>query len=177
MCRLPPFQSAGRLSDRRVPDQPEWMVQLLGPRRYRRPRGTANKRETRAAQNLPDAQAPDRARTENYEPSYFAPSFQKGGHATKARRPTRAAALSGIFGVAQTSKRLSVITDALVAMEHAVRHSALSIATIYERVCDFLARRVAARGIIRFSWDVVYGACGLLRLERLPLTAASCALR
>jgi RNA-directed DNA polymerase len=50
---------------------------------------------------------------------------------------------------------------------------------VYERVRDFLARRhkVAGRGINRFSCDVVYGERGLLRLERLPLTAPSCALR
>jgi RNA-directed DNA polymerase len=45
---------------------------------------------------------------------------------------------------------------------------------VYERVRDFLARRhkVAGRGTRRFSCDVVYGERGLLRLERLPLTAA-----
>src|SRR2546421_3318939 len=50
---------------------------------------------------------------------------------------------------------------------------------VYERVRDFLARRhkVAGRGTRRFSCDVVYGERGLLRLERLPLTAAPCALR
>jgi RNA-directed DNA polymerase len=50
---------------------------------------------------------------------------------------------------------------------------------VYERVRDFLARRhkVAGRGTIRFSCDVVHGERGLLRLERLPLTAPSCALR
>jgi RNA-directed DNA polymerase len=50
---------------------------------------------------------------------------------------------------------------------------------VYERVRDFLARRhkVAGRGTIRFSLDVVHGERGLLRLERLPLTAPSCALR
>jgi len=44
---------------------------------------------------------------------------------------------------------------------------------VYERVRDFLARRhkVAGRGTHRFSLDVVYGQHGLLRLERLPLTA------
>jgi RNA-directed DNA polymerase len=44
---------------------------------------------------------------------------------------------------------------------------------VYERVRDFLARRhkVAGRGTRRFSCDVVYGDRGLLRLERLPLTA------
>ena len=49
----------------------------------------------------------------------------------------------------------------------------------YERVRDFLARRhkVAGRGTRRFSYDAVYGELGLLRLERLPLAAASCALR
>ena len=46
---------------------------------------------------------------------------------------------------------------------------------VYERVRDFLARRhkVAGRGTIRFSGDVVYGECGLLRLERLPRSASS----
>jgi RNA-directed DNA polymerase len=50
---------------------------------------------------------------------------------------------------------------------------------VYERVRDFLARRhkVAGRGTKRFSCDVVYGALGLLRLERLPLTATPCASR
>jgi len=49
----------------------------------------------------------------------------------------------------------------------------------YERVRDFLARRhkVPGRGTRRFSYDTVYGELGLLRLERLPLAAASCALR
>ena len=50
---------------------------------------------------------------------------------------------------------------------------------VYERVRDFLARRhkVAGRGTRRFSCEVVYGERGLLRLERLPLNAASCASR
>ena len=50
---------------------------------------------------------------------------------------------------------------------------------VYERVRDFLARRhkVAGRGTKRFSCDVVYGERGLLRLERLPFTAPSCALQ
>jgi RNA-directed DNA polymerase len=50
---------------------------------------------------------------------------------------------------------------------------------VYERVRDFLARghKVAGRGTIRFSCEVVHGEHGLLRLERLPLTAPSCALR
>src|SRR5262245_42209774 len=49
----------------------------------------------------------------------------------------------------------------------------------YERVRDFLARRhkVAGRGTVRFSCEVVYENLGLLRLERLPLAAASCACR
>jgi RNA-directed DNA polymerase len=44
---------------------------------------------------------------------------------------------------------------------------------VYERVRDFLARRhkVAGRGTHRFSFEVVYGELGLLRLERLPQTA------
>ena len=48
---------------------------------------------------------------------------------------------------------------------------------VYERVRDFLARRhkVAGRGTRRFSCEVVYGERGLLRLERLPLTAPPCA--
>jgi RNA-directed DNA polymerase len=48
---------------------------------------------------------------------------------------------------------------------------------VYERVRDFLARRhkVAGRGTIRFSCDVVYGERGLIRLERMPRTAAPCA--
>ena len=50
---------------------------------------------------------------------------------------------------------------------------------VYERVRDFLARRhkVAGRGTKRFSCDVVYGERGLLRLERLPLTAPPWVLR
>ena len=50
---------------------------------------------------------------------------------------------------------------------------------VYERVRDFLARRhkVAGRGTHRFSFEVVYGERGLLRLERLPLNAPSCASR
>ena len=49
----------------------------------------------------------------------------------------------------------------------------------YERVRDFLARRhkVAGRGTVRFSCEVVYEKLGLLCLERLPLAAGSCALR
>ena len=41
---------------------------------------------------------------------------------------------------------------------------------VYERVRDFLARRhkVAGRGTRRFSFEIVYGERGLLRLERLP---------
>jgi RNA-directed DNA polymerase len=41
---------------------------------------------------------------------------------------------------------------------------------VYERVRDFLARRhkVAGRGTRRFSFEVVYGELGLLRLECLP---------
>ena len=50
---------------------------------------------------------------------------------------------------------------------------------VYERVRDFLARRhkVAGRGTKRFSCEIVYGERGLLRLERLPLPAPSCASR
>jgi len=50
---------------------------------------------------------------------------------------------------------------------------------VYERVRDFLARRhkVAGRGTKRFSYDIVYGERGLLRLERLLLNAPTCALR
>ena len=50
---------------------------------------------------------------------------------------------------------------------------------VYERVRDFLARRhrVAGRGCQRVTCDIVYGELGLLRLERLPLTAPACALR
>jgi RNA-directed DNA polymerase len=50
---------------------------------------------------------------------------------------------------------------------------------VYERVRDFLARRhkVAGRGTRRFSCEVVYGDRGLLRLERLPFAASSCASR
>jgi RNA-directed DNA polymerase len=50
---------------------------------------------------------------------------------------------------------------------------------VYERVRDFLARRhkVAGRGTHRFSCEIVYGKLGLLRLERLPQTAPTWALR
>ena len=50
---------------------------------------------------------------------------------------------------------------------------------VYERVRDFLARRhkIPGRGTRRFSFDVIYGEHRLLRLERLPLSTASCALR
>src|ERR1700681_368036 len=50
---------------------------------------------------------------------------------------------------------------------------------VYERVRDFLARRhkVAGRGTRRFSYEVVYGERGLLRLERLPLSSPPCASR
>src|ERR1700681_3457158 len=50
---------------------------------------------------------------------------------------------------------------------------------VYERTRDFLGRRhkVAGRGTRRFSCEVVYGELGLLRLERLPLNAPSCASR
>jgi RNA-directed DNA polymerase len=50
---------------------------------------------------------------------------------------------------------------------------------VYERVRDFLARRhkVAGRGTHRFSYEIIYGERGLLRLERLPLTAPSYASR
>src|SRR5258708_7087755 len=50
---------------------------------------------------------------------------------------------------------------------------------VYERVRDFLARphKVAGPGTKRFSCEIVYGERGLRRLERLPLTAPSCASR
>ena len=50
---------------------------------------------------------------------------------------------------------------------------------VYERVRDFLARRykVKGRGTRRFSYNVVYGKCGVLRLERLPWSLAPCASR
>ena len=50
---------------------------------------------------------------------------------------------------------------------------------VYERVRDFLVRRhkMAGRGTKRFSCDVIYGERGLLRLERLPFNAPSCAMR
>jgi RNA-directed DNA polymerase len=38
-------------------------------------------------------------------------------------------------------------------------------------------RLICRRGTRRFSCDVVYGERGLLRLERLPLTASLCASR
>jgi RNA-directed DNA polymerase len=64
---------------------------------------------------------------------------------------------------------------------HGTRRSAFRSVDryVYERVRDFLARRhkVAGRGTQRFSCEVVYGALGLLRLERLPLTAPLCASR
>jgi RNA-directed DNA polymerase len=64
---------------------------------------------------------------------------------------------------------------------HGTRRSAFRSVDryVYERVRDFLARRhkVAGRGTQRFSCEVVYEALGLLRLERLPLTAPPCASR
>jgi RNA-directed DNA polymerase len=64
---------------------------------------------------------------------------------------------------------------------HGTRRSAFCSVDryVYQRVRDFLARRhkVAGRGTHRFSLDVVYGELGLLRLERLPLSAPTCALR
>jgi RNA-directed DNA polymerase len=50
---------------------------------------------------------------------------------------------------------------------------------VYERVRDFLARRhkVPRRGTRRFSYEVIYGERGVLRLERAPLTVAPCASR
>src|SRR5438874_3523450 len=50
---------------------------------------------------------------------------------------------------------------------------------VYERVRDFLARRhkVKGRGMRQFSYDVVYGERGVLRLERLPWSLAPCASR
>jgi RNA-directed DNA polymerase len=55
---------------------------------------------------------------------------------------------------------------------HGTRRSAFRSVDryVYEHVRDFLARRhkVAGRGTRRFSFDVVYGELGLLRLERLP---------
>ena len=49
----------------------------------------------------------------------------------------------------------------------------------YERVRDFLARRhkIPGRGTRRFSCEIVYGEHRLLRLERLPISAAPCASR
>jgi hypothetical protein len=64
---------------------------------------------------------------------------------------------------------------------HGTRRSAFRSVDqyVYDRVRDFLARRhkVAGRGTHRFSRDVVYGELGLLRLERLSLTAPTCASR
>ena len=50
---------------------------------------------------------------------------------------------------------------------------------VYERVRDFLARRhkMHGRGTRRFSYDVVYGERGVLRLERLPWSVTPCASR
>jgi RNA-directed DNA polymerase len=50
---------------------------------------------------------------------------------------------------------------------------------VYERVRDFLARRhkMKGRGTRRFSYNVVYGERGVLRLERLPWSIAPCASR
>jgi hypothetical protein len=52
-------------------------------------------------------------------------------------------------------------------------------AGLYAAADQAIARRhkVAGRGTHRFSLDVVYGQHGLLRLERLPLTAPLCASR
>ncbi|MFZ0988223.1 MAG: group II intron reverse transcriptase/maturase [Xanthobacteraceae bacterium] len=64
---------------------------------------------------------------------------------------------------------------------HGTRRSAFRSVDqyVYDRVRDFLARRhkVAGRGTHRFSRDVVYRELGLLRLERLSLTAPTCASR
>jgi RNA-directed DNA polymerase len=64
---------------------------------------------------------------------------------------------------------------------HGTRRSAFRSVDryVYERVRDFLARRhkVAGRGTKRFSCEIVYRERGLLRLERLPLTAPPCASR
>jgi RNA-directed DNA polymerase len=50
---------------------------------------------------------------------------------------------------------------------------------VYERVRDFLARRhkIPGRGTRRFSYDVIYGERGVLRLERLPLSSPPSASR
>jgi RNA-directed DNA polymerase len=50
---------------------------------------------------------------------------------------------------------------------------------VYERVRDFLARRhkIPGRGSRRFSYEVVYGERGLLRLERLLRPVTPCASR
>ena len=50
---------------------------------------------------------------------------------------------------------------------------------VYERVRDFLARqhKVTGRGTRQFSYDMVYGERGVLRLERLPWSLAPCASR
>ena len=50
---------------------------------------------------------------------------------------------------------------------------------VYERVRDFLARRhkVPGRGTRRFSYEVVYGERGLLRLERSLRPVTPCASR
>jgi RNA-directed DNA polymerase len=50
---------------------------------------------------------------------------------------------------------------------------------VYERVRDFLARRhkVKGRGTRQFSYDVVWGERGVLRLERLPWSLAPRASR
>ena len=71
------------------------------------------------------------------------------------------------------------LVELLSATGRADRHSAALTDYVYERVRDFLARRhkVAGRGTRRFSCEVVYGERGLLRLERLPLTAPLSASR
>jgi len=50
---------------------------------------------------------------------------------------------------------------------------------VYERVRDFLARRhkVPGRGTRRFSYEVIYGERGLLRLERSLRPVTPCASR
>ena len=59
------------------------------------------------------------------------------------------------------------------------RCSVVSTDKSTERVRDFLARwhKVAGRVTKRFFCEIVHGERGLLRLERLPLTAPSCASR
>ena len=58
-------------------------------------------------------------------------------------------------------------------------HLLANVASQRDGLRDFLARRhkIKGRGTNRFSYNVVYGERGVLRLERLPWSLAPCASR